>query len=100
MHLKRFRWAQTRVKVDVHIDFPIRGLNMSNYVMDDLHETRHSSTMNDYNLAAVIVHHGTGAGCGHYTSYAIHEGTYTTAPEPAAAITRRTLYMKVRTPQH
>ncbi|ELU02606.1 hypothetical protein CAPTEDRAFT_165719 [Capitella teleta] len=78
LHLKRFRWSTyLRVKVDTHINFPLRGLEMNHFMLDNLHETRNSSasgSQSKYDLAAVVVHHGSGAGSGHYTSYAVHEG--------------------------
>ncbi|KAL5004403.1 hypothetical protein ScPMuIL_017859 [Solemya velum] len=78
LHLKRFRWQSCyRVKVETFIEFPLRALDMNRYVLNNLHETRGSSGgSNLYDLAAVIVHHGSGAGSGHYTSYAVHEDTW------------------------
>ncbi|XP_064608522.1 ubiquitin carboxyl-terminal hydrolase 3-like [Liolophura sinensis] len=78
LHIKRFRWNTCfRVKLETFVDFPLRGLDMSRYVLNNLHETRGSySGSNEYDLAAVIVHHGSGAGSGHYTAYAIHEGRW------------------------
>ncbi|KAL8610749.1 hypothetical protein ACOMHN_016732 [Nucella lapillus] len=79
LHLKRFRWGTyCRVKVETFVDFPLSGLDMNCYVLDTLHETRGSGAAgsNLYDLAAVIVHHGSGAGSGHYTSYATHEGQW------------------------
>jgi len=78
LHLKRFRWSTYfRVKVDTYVDFPLRGLDMNGYLLNNIHETRNSfSGSNEYDLAAVVVHHGSGAGSGHYTSYAIHEGRW------------------------
>ncbi|PVD20166.1 hypothetical protein C0Q70_20660 [Pomacea canaliculata] len=76
LHLKRFRWSTyCRVKVETFVEFPLTSLDMNCYVLNNLHETRGSSAgSNLYDLAAVVVHHGSGAGSGHYTSYAIHEG--------------------------
>ncbi|XP_064648474.1 ubiquitin carboxyl-terminal hydrolase 3-like [Lineus longissimus] len=78
LHLKRFRWSTYfRVKVETYVQFPLRGLEMTRYVLNNLHETRGNSTgSNGYDLAAVIVHHGSGAGSGHYTAYATHEGLW------------------------
>jgi len=76
LHLKRFRWQNYfRIKLDNYVQFPIKGLDMSRFMLTNMHETRGScggSSM--YDLAAVIVHHGSGAGSGHYTAYATHEG--------------------------
>lgn len=78
LHLKRFRWNTFyRVKVDTHVHFPLTGLDMTRYMLNNLHETRNScGGHNDYDLAAVIVHHGSGAGSGHYTAYAVNEGQW------------------------
>lgn len=78
LHLKRFRWNSVfRSKIETFVEFPLRGLDMYKYVLNNLHETRGSfSGSNLYDLAAVIVHHGSGAGSGHYTSYAIHKGVW------------------------
>ncbi|KAK2171241.1 hypothetical protein NP493_1087g00063 [Ridgeia piscesae] len=63
LHLKRFRWQSCfRMKIDTYVSFPLRGLSMGSYVLNNLHETRHSSSGSGshYDLAAVIVHHGSG----------------------------------------
>lgn len=76
LHLKRFRWNNFfRTKVDTNIDFPVCALDMSQFVLSDLPDTRRSGT-NLYDLAAVIVHHGSGAGSGHYTAFAINDGQW------------------------
>lgn len=50
---------------------------MSQYVLNNGPETRRSnSSCNVYDLAAVIVHHGNGSSCGHYTSFAINNGVW------------------------
>jgi len=37
LHLKRFRWNMYfRVKVDTYVSFPMNGLNMSHYVLNNL----------------------------------------------------------------
>lgn len=63
LHLKRFRWNNThfRTKIDADIAFPTTALDMSQFVLSNLHETRQSGAgTNLYDLAAVIVHHGSG----------------------------------------
>ncbi|CAG0889434.1 unnamed protein product [Darwinula stevensoni] len=80
LHLKRFRWhaaTQQRLKVNTPVQFPVFALDMSDFVQTGMHRTRHSrlgSTL--YDLAAVIVHHGSGAGSGHYTAFAVNEGRW------------------------
>lgn len=50
---------------------------MSQFVLNNGPETRRSnSSCNVYDLAAVIVHHGNGSSCGHYTSFAINNGVW------------------------
>ncbi|XP_004929606.1 ubiquitin carboxyl-terminal hydrolase 3 [Bombyx mori] len=71
LHLKRFRWHNYfRTKVDTSISFPLRALDVSRFVRD-VRRAEHDALL--YDLAAVIVHHGSGAGSGHYTAFAINE---------------------------
>jgi len=72
IHVKRFRWsAYARSKLDTFIEFPLRGLDMSAYTLHNPGGTRFNDPGSSlYDLAAVIVHHGTGAGAGHYTAFA------------------------------
>lgn len=80
LHIKRFRWNNFfRTKIDLRINFPIESLDMSQYVLNNASDPRHPSLNNNnniYDLAAVVVHHGNGSSCGHYTSYANHKGTW------------------------
>ncbi|XP_053676128.1 ubiquitin carboxyl-terminal hydrolase 3-like [Anopheles nili] len=78
LHIKRFRWNNFyRTKIDLRIAFPINALDMSQFVLNNGPETRRSnSSCNIYDLAAVIVHHGNGSSCGHYTSFAINNGVW------------------------
>ena len=71
MILKRFRWSRfSRTKIDTHVDFPLSGLDMSQYLLSNLHGTRCSNSGSSlYDLATVIVHHGSGTGSGHYTAF-------------------------------
>jgi len=72
LHIKRFRWSvYARSKLDTLIEFPLNDLDMSGYLLKNTSGTRFSDAGSPlYDLAAVIVHHGTGAGSGHYTAYA------------------------------
>jgi ubiquitin carboxyl-terminal hydrolase 3 len=60
LHLKRFRWmGAAQAKIDAFVKFPVRALDMSDFIMTNLPETRCSKLgSNLYDLAAVIVHHG------------------------------------------
>uniref|UniRef100_A0A182JL75 Ubiquitin carboxyl-terminal hydrolase n=1 Tax=Anopheles atroparvus TaxID=41427 RepID=A0A182JL75_ANOAO len=77
---KRFwirRLPNVLTKIDLRIAFPINALDMSQFVLNNGPETRRSnSSCNIYDLAAVIVHHGNGSSCGHYTSFAINNGVW------------------------
>ncbi|KAM6257690.1 ubiquitin carboxyl-terminal hydrolase 3 isoform 2-T2 [Porphyrio hochstetteri] len=74
LHLKRFHWtAYLRNKVDTYVEFPLRGLDMKCYLLEPENSGPESCL---YDLAAVVVHHGSGVGSGHYTAYAAHEGRW------------------------
>jgi len=63
IHLKRFSYNRYwRDKIDTVIDFPIKGLEMTNYVIN----SQHGPAV--YDLMAVSNHYG-GMGGGHYTAY-------------------------------
>ncbi|XP_039189947.1 ubiquitin carboxyl-terminal hydrolase 4 [Crotalus tigris] len=64
VHLKRFSYNRYwRDKLDAVVDFPIRDLNMSEFVGDP------AASPYVYDLIAVSNHYG-GLGVGHYTAYA------------------------------
>uniref|UniRef100_A0A2K5F8E1 ubiquitinyl hydrolase 1 n=1 Tax=Aotus nancymaae TaxID=37293 RepID=A0A2K5F8E1_AOTNA len=74
LHLKRFHWtAYLRNKVDTYVEFPLRGLDLKCYLLEPENSGPESCL---YDLAAVVVHHGSGVGSGHYTAYATHEGRW------------------------
>lgn len=66
----------SRTKIDLRINFPIKALDLSRYVLNSGPETRRSNSNSVYDLVAVIVHHGTGTSNGHYTSYAYHNSVW------------------------
>ncbi|XP_030621710.1 ubiquitin carboxyl-terminal hydrolase 3 isoform X2 [Chanos chanos] len=72
LHLKRFHWtAYLRNKIDTYVEFPLQGLDMKSYLLEPENSLPESCL---YDLAAVVVHHGSGVGSGHYTAYGFHEG--------------------------
>ncbi|CAJ1056652.1 ubiquitin carboxyl-terminal hydrolase 3 [Xyrichtys novacula] len=74
LHLKRFHWtAFLRNKVDTYVEFPLKGLDMRGYLLEPEYSLPESCL---YDLAAVVVHHGSGVGSGHYTAYGSHEGRW------------------------
>lgn len=73
VHLKRFGGARgSRDKIDVHVDYPIRGLDMSDKV-----GLKEDGKEYIYDLFAVDNHYG-GLGGGHYTAMAknFHDGQW------------------------
>ncbi|KFQ25939.1 Ubiquitin carboxyl-terminal hydrolase 4, partial [Merops nubicus] len=69
VHLKRFSYSRYwRDKLDTVVEFPIRGLNMSEFVCDP----RAGSYV--YDLIAVSNHYGV-MGVGHYAAYAKNKVT-------------------------
>ncbi|XP_077067179.1 ubiquitin carboxyl-terminal hydrolase 3 isoform X1 [Siphateles boraxobius] len=74
LHLKRFHWtAFLRNKIDTYVEFPMRGLDMKSYLLEPENSLPERGL---YDLAAVVVHHGSGIGSGHYTAYGRHEGRW------------------------
>nr|XP_046486130.1 ubiquitin carboxyl-terminal hydrolase 3-like isoform X2 [Neodiprion pinetum] len=78
LHIKRFRWCNSqRSKLDTQVEFPMESLDMSEFIVRGVSGTRVSAQGSHfYDLAAVIVHHGSGAGTGHYTAFAVHDGQW------------------------
>ncbi|XP_061917138.1 ubiquitin carboxyl-terminal hydrolase 3 isoform X2 [Entelurus aequoreus] len=73
LHLKRFHWtAFLRNKVDTYVEFPLKDLDMKGYLLEE--SLLAGSCL--YDLAAIVVHHGSGVGSGHYTAYGSHEGRW------------------------
>ncbi|KAM4722665.1 ubiquitin carboxyl-terminal hydrolase 4 [Rhinophrynus dorsalis] len=69
VHLKRFSYNRYwRDKLDAVVEFPIRNLNMSEFVCDP------KACPYVYDLVAVSNHYG-GMGGGHYTAYAKNQET-------------------------
>ncbi|XP_068125584.1 ubiquitin carboxyl-terminal hydrolase 49 [Hyperolius riggenbachi] len=68
LHLKRFRWSgrNHREKIGVHVFFD-QVLNMEPYCRGALSPTDPGTYQ--YDLSAVVMHHGKGFGSGHYTAY-------------------------------
>jgi ubiquitin carboxyl-terminal hydrolase 3 len=65
-----------RTKIDLRIKFPIQALDLTGFILNSGPETRRSNSHSIYDLAAVIVHHGSGTSNGHYTAYACNGGTW------------------------
>lgn len=70
IHLKRFSFSRSwRDKIDTLVEFPVDGLDMSEYVLNPAQREQKRLT---YDLIGVANHFG-GLGGGHYTAYAKNE---------------------------
>ena len=70
IHLKRFQYSarsHRRDKINLFIDFPLKGLDLTNHV---LHWSEEEKPV--YDCYAVSNHYG-GLGGGHYTAYALND---------------------------
>jgi ubiquitin carboxyl-terminal hydrolase 3 len=71
IHLKRFRFNSfVRTKISTPVLFPLSGLDMTQFTVAGREEGKRRRKGNIYDLAAVVVHHGSGVSSGHYTAYA------------------------------
>lgn len=70
IHLKRFSYSRSwRDKIDTLVEFPVEGLDMSEYVLNPAQKEQKMLT---YDLIGVANHFG-GLGGGHYTAFAKNE---------------------------
>ncbi|XP_073435487.1 ubiquitin carboxyl-terminal hydrolase 3 isoform X1 [Dendrobates tinctorius] len=94
LHLKRFHWtAYLRNKVDTYVEFPLRELDMKCFLLEPENMGPESCL---YDLAAVVVHHGSGVGSGHYTAYATHEGRWFHFNDSTVTFTEEETVMKAK----
>ena len=70
VHLKRFQYdGWLREKIETLVDFPLQGLDLSRYVLDQSEVAEHPPI---YDLYAVSNHSG-GLSGGHYTAYGLND---------------------------
>uniref|UniRef100_A0A4W3HY91 Ubiquitin carboxyl-terminal hydrolase n=1 Tax=Callorhinchus milii TaxID=7868 RepID=A0A4W3HY91_CALMI len=94
LHLKRFHWtAYLRNKIDTYVEFPLRGLDMKCFLLEPENSGPDSCL---YDLAAVVVHHGSGVGSGHYTAYATHEGRWFHFNDSTVTLTEEETVVKAK----
>ncbi|XP_062317513.1 ubiquitin carboxyl-terminal hydrolase 3 isoform X1 [Osmerus eperlanus] len=94
LHLKRFHWtAYLRNKVDTYVEFPLRDLDMKGYLLEPENYLLESCL---YDLAAVVVHHGSGVGSGHYTAYGSHEGHWYHFNDSTVTLTEEETVVKAK----
>ncbi|XP_042639358.1 ubiquitin carboxyl-terminal hydrolase 11 [Orycteropus afer afer] len=71
IHLKRFSYTKfSREKLDIHVEFPIRDLDLSEFVIKPQSES--DPKLYKYDLIAVSNHYG-GLRDGHYTTFACNK---------------------------
>ncbi|KAG5437274.1 hypothetical protein PCANB_001067 [Pneumocystis canis] len=76
IHLKRFSSSRNlRDKIDVLVDFPLKGLDLSQRVAENKYGSSLTNDSQIYDLYAVNNHFG-GLGGGHYTAYVASENGY------------------------
>ncbi|XP_055330860.1 ubiquitin carboxyl-terminal hydrolase 2-like isoform X2 [Paramacrobiotus metropolitanus] len=69
IHLKRFSQERFRAKLSTMVEYPVDGLDLSNFAADTAVGPKPR-----YNLYAVVCHSGS-THCGHYVSYCKHPVT-------------------------
>uniref|UniRef100_A0A670Z0G8 Ubiquitin carboxyl-terminal hydrolase n=1 Tax=Pseudonaja textilis TaxID=8673 RepID=A0A670Z0G8_PSETE len=75
IHLKRFSYTKfSREKLDTLVEFPIQGLDFSDFIIKPQKET--DASLYKYDLIAVSNHYG-GLRDGHYTTFARNKDTGT-----------------------
>ena len=74
IHFKRFKWTDgVKSKLTTTVRFPLTGLDMSRYMNHPEGEGSSGDEPNtEYDLVAVVMHHGSGMRSGHYTSFALN----------------------------
>lgn len=78
VQLKRFKYSMSSVgrsrqsfgrqKIDVYVEFPVKDLDMSEYLLESVRQTIQDPAMMHYKLQGVVNHSGT-ADFGHYYAY-------------------------------
>lgn len=78
VQLKRFKYSMSSVgrsrqsfgrqKIDVYVEFPVKDLDMSEYLLDSVRQQISNPDMMHYKLQGVVNHSGT-ADSGHYYAY-------------------------------
>uniref|UniRef100_G3NL37 Ubiquitin carboxyl-terminal hydrolase n=1 Tax=Gasterosteus aculeatus aculeatus TaxID=481459 RepID=G3NL37_GASAC len=94
LHLKRFHWtAFLRNKVDTYVEFPLKGLDMRCYLLEPENSLPENCL---YDLVAVVVHHGSGVGSGHYTAYGSHESQWYHFNDSTVTLTNEDVVRKAK----
>ena len=74
VHIKRFRFGGMAKKASDHVAFPLDGLDVSAYCADGVDGPA------EYDLEAVVCHHGSSLHGGHYTAFVRADGAGGRAP--------------------